>query len=134
MSSTLRLYVDGAIRGTPAQGAASYRLLDASDEVLLERAQQIGGATSSEAEFRAVILGLSACEQYRGALIHCFTDSELMVRQLRGEHRVNDPRLRQLVERVQRLTKQFRAVTFTHVRRTDPEMARADRLASEALR
>jgi len=134
MAAELRLYVDGATGGDPTQGAVSYLLLDSSGEVLLEHAQQIGDATSNEAEYRAVIAGLSACQQYMRGRIHCFTDSELMVRQIRGEHRVTDPRLQQLAERVHRLTKKFRAVSFSHVPRTDPEMARAGRLAAEALR
>ena len=133
MSSVLRLYVDGATGGDPTQGAICYRLLDASEEVLLEHVQHIGDATSNEAEYRALIFGLSACQKYRRARIDCFTDSELMVRQLNEEYRVTDPRLQQLLERVQRLVKQFRRVTFNHVRRTDPEMARAGRLAADAL-
>ena len=133
MSPELRLYCDGATGGDPAQGAVCYRLLDSSEEVLLEQAQHIGAATGNEAEYRAVLLGLSACQKYRGARIHCFTDSELMVRQLREEYRVTDPRLQQLAELVRRQAQLFRSVTFSHVRATDREMARAGRLASEAL-
>jgi len=133
MSQELCLYTDGATAGDPAQGAIGYRLLDSSEEVLLEHAQQIGAATSNEAEFRAVMIGLSACQKYTRARIHCFADSELMVKQLRGEYRVSDPRLKQLAERVKNLAGRFRQVSFTHVRATDPEMARAVRLASGAL-
>jgi ribonuclease HI len=133
MSSELRLYCDGATGGEPTQGAVCYRLLDSSEEVLLEHAQHIGDATSNEAEYRALLTGLSACQKYTGVRIHCFTDSELIVRQLKDEYRVTDPRLLQLAERVKRLAKQFRRVTFSHVRSTDPEMARAGRLATEAL-
>jgi ribonuclease HI len=134
MPAELRLYVDGATGGDPTQGAISYRLLDSSGEVLLEHAQHIGDATSNEAEYRALMIGLSACQKYTRARIHCFNDSELMVRQLRDEYRVTDPRLQQLVERVQRLATKFRRVSFSHAPRTDPEMARAGRLAAEALR
>jgi len=134
MSAELRLYIDGATGGDPTQGAVCYRLLDSSGEILLEHAQHVGDATSNEAEYRALIIGLSACQKYTRARIDCFTDSELMVRQIREEYRVTDPRLQQLVERVHRLAKQFRRVSFSHVRGTDPEMARAGRLATEALR
>ena len=134
MSAELRLYVDGATGGDPTQGAVCYRLLDSSGEVLLEHTQPIGDATSNEAEYRALMIGLSACQKYTKARIHCFTDSELMVRQLNEEYRVTDPRLQQLAERVRRLAERFRRVTFSHVPRTDREMARAGRLASEALR
>lgn len=133
MSEELRLYTDGATAGDPTQGAICYRLLDSSDEVLLEHAQQIGAATSNEAEYRAVMIGLSACQRYTRARIRCYADSELMVKQLRGEYPVSDPRLKQLAERVKRLAEQFRQVSFSHVRSTDPEMARAGRLASIAL-
>ncbi|MGA2383188.1 MAG: ribonuclease HI family protein [Gemmatimonadales bacterium] len=133
MPEELRLYTDGATGGDPTQGAIGYRLLDASDEVLLEHAQQIGAATSNEAEYRAVMVGLSACQKYTRARIHCYADSELMVKQLRGEYPVSDPRLKQLAERVKRLAEQFRKVSFSHVRSTDPEMARTAQLASGAL-
>ncbi len=133
MSSVLRLYVDGATGGDPLQGAVCYRQLDASEEVLLEHAQHIGEATSNEAEYRALMIGLSASQKYTHSRIECFTDSELMVKQLNEEYRVTDPRLQQLLERVQRLAQQFRRVTFSHVRRTDPEMARTGRLAADAL-
>jgi ribonuclease HI len=133
MSEALQLYTDGATGGEPARGAIAYRLLDSSKEVLLEHAQQIGEATSNEAEYRALMIGLAACQKFRRAHIYCFTDSELMVKQLNGEYKVSDPRLQQLVERVQHLAKQFRQVTFSHLRRNDPEMARAGRLAADAL-
>jgi ribonuclease HI len=134
VSAELRLYIDGATGGDPTQGAVCYRLVDSSGEVLLEHSQHIGDATSNEAEYRALMVGLSACQTYTRNRLHCFTDSELMVRQLREEYPVTDPRLQQLAERVQRLAKRFRSVTFSHVRRTDPEMARAGQLAQEALR
>jgi ribonuclease HI len=134
MAEDLRLYIDGATGGDPTQGAIGYLLLDSSGEVLLEQAQHIGDATSNEAESRALMVGLSACQTYTKARITCFTDSELMVKQMREEYRVTDPRLQQLAERIRRLAGQFRRVTFSHVRRTDPNMARAGRLATEALR
>jgi ribonuclease HI len=134
MTEELRLYIDGATGGDPTQGAICYRLLDTSGEVLLEEAQHIGDATSNEAEYRALMIGLSACQTYTKARITCCTDSELMVKQLRDEYRVTDPRLQQLAERIHRLAEQFRHVTFSHVRRTDPDMARTGRLATEALR
>jgi len=133
MSDELRLYTDGATAGDPTQGAICYRLLDSSEEVLLEHAQQIGAATSNEAEYRALMIGLSACQKYLRARIHCFADSELLVKQLRGEYRVSDPRLKQLAGRVKHLAEQFREVSFRHVRSTDPEMALAGRLANAAL-
>ena len=134
MAAELRLYVDSATGGEPTQGAVAYRLLDNSEEVLLEHAQHIGAATSNEAELRALLTGLSACQKYVRARINCFSDSELMVLQLNGERRVTDARLQQLVERVQRVAQQFRRVAFIYLRHDDPEMARAVRLASEHLR
>jgi ribonuclease HI len=133
MADELRLYVDGATGGEPAQGAVCYRLLDASEEVLLEHAEPIGEATSNEAEYRALMIGLAACQKYVRSRIHCYSDSELMVKQLRGEYPVTDPRLKQLAERVKRLAERFRHVSFSHVPRTDREMARAGRLAGLAL-
>ena len=64
MPPELRLYTDSATGGDPTQGAICYRLLDSSGEVLLEHAEQIGDATSNEAEYRALIIGLSACQKY----------------------------------------------------------------------
>ena len=133
MSAELRLYVDGTSRGDPPKGAVSWRLLDSSGEVLIEHAEHIGKVTSHEAKYRAVILGLSACQQYAHSRIHCFSDSELMVREVNGEHPVDDPRLKYLVERVHRMAEHFKGVVFGHVRPSDAEMVRAARIALEAL-
>ena len=133
MSDNLRLYAHGTVGGTPPQGAVGYRLLDRSTEVLLEHAERIGDASIHEAGYRAVLLGLSACEKYLHERIHCFSDDETMIRQLRGEHPVTEPRLKQLVERVKRVAAKFRHVEFSHASRTDREMALAGRMASGAL-
>lgn len=133
MSNDLRLYATGTTGGTPSQGAIGYRLLAPSDEVLLEHAERIGDATSHEAEYRALLLGLSACEKHVRQRIHCYTDDEMAVRQLRGDYPVNDPRLKQMVERVKRLAGRFRHVEFSHAPHADREMALAGRLAAAAL-
>jgi ribonuclease HI len=133
MSEHLRLYTQGATGGTPAQGAICYRLLDPNEVVLLEHAERIGDASGHEAGYRALLLGLSACEKHVRQRIHCYTDDELVVRQLRGDHPVTDPRIRQFVERVKRVAARFRHVEFSHAPRTDHEMALTGRMASGAL-
>jgi len=133
MSNDLRLYAKGTTGGTSSHAAIGYRLLDSSEEVLLEHAEGIGDATGHEAEYRAVLLGLSACEKYVRQRIRCFSDNEMVVRQLRGDHPVTDPRLKQMVERVKRMAARFRHVEFSHAPHADREMALAGRLAAAAL-
>ena len=122
--------VDGGSRGNP--GPAGYGVrIERDDGTVLELKESLGIATNNVAEYNGLLAALRwAVEQGLGAL-HVRSDSELLVKQMRGEYRVKNPGLQPLYEEAQSLVRQIGRVRFEHVRREFNKDA--DRLANEAM-
>ena len=126
-----RLYTDGGARGNPGPAAAAFVIEAEDGEVLAAHGEAIGVATNNVAEYRALIAGLEGAARLGVTELDVRSDSELMVRQMRGEYRVRKPALQELQEAAARAARGFARVTYTHVRREHNELA--DRLVNEAL-
>lgn len=123
--------VDGGARGNPGPAAIAAVLRDSEGEVLEERRETIGEATNNVAEYRALLLGLERARELGAREVELIGDSELIVRQVRGEYRVKDAGLRPLHARVGAALTAFESWSIRHVRRE--QNAEADRLVNEAL-
>jgi ribonuclease HI len=131
MGRVLILRTDGASRGNPGPAAAGVVIeLPNGDEIACGK-HYLGILTNNQAEYRALILGLTEIARYRPAEILVYMDSELVVRQMNGQYRVKEESLRETYNEAQLLVRQLPKVTIQHVRRG--QNARADRLANEAL-
>jgi ribonuclease HI len=99
--------------------------------VAAEIAHPLGPAvTNNEAEYQALLLGLDRLKSLGARKIRIRLDSELAVRQVKGEYQVKSPRLAGLFHKVMDLLAGFEAYDIAHVRR---EMNRAaDALAGRA--
>jgi len=128
---TVRLYTDGGARGNPGPAAYAYVIEDAEGEVLAQHGETIGVATNNVAEYRGLIAGLERAAQLRLDRLEVISDSELMVKQMRGEYRVKNTALRELQQRAAARARDVGEVAYTHVRRAHNELA--DRLVNEAL-
>jgi len=107
-------------------------VLEAEDgAVLASYAEAIGVATNNVAEYRALVAGLERALALGVAELEVVSDSELLVKQMRGEYRVKDAKLRPLSLQAARLARAIARVTYTAVPRE--ENAIADRLVNEAL-
>ena len=127
----LVLRTDGASRGNPGHAAAGI-VIETEDGVPLAQGKRyLGVMTNNQAEYRALILGLLAVARYKPAAVHIYMDSELIVRQLRGEYRVKDESLRPLYEEAAGRVRRLSEVTIEHVPRSGN--AQADKLANAAL-
>lgn len=129
----VRLYVDGASRGNPGPAALGVVLTDAYDRVLAERRETLGRATNNEAEYKAAIRGLELAAHHTRGRVHLRSDSQLLIRQLRGEYRIREARLRKLASALARRAERFQEVTYEHVPRRHPLLSQADGLANRAL-
>jgi ribonuclease HI len=126
-----RLYTDGGARGNPGPAAAAF-VLEAEDGTVLEaRGTAIGVATNNVAEYRALVDGLRRAVEIGVDELEVVSDSELMVRQMRGEYRVKNETLRELFREASALADRIGRVTYTAVRREHNELA--DRLVNETL-
>ena len=126
-----RLSTDGGSRGNPGPAAYGYVLEAEDGHVLDARGEAIGTATNNVAEYRGLLAGLrSALERGIGEL-EVVSDSELLVKQMRGEYKVKNEALRELQAEAAELASGLERVTYTAVRRAHNELA--DRLVNEAL-
>jgi ribonuclease HI len=129
---SLTIHTDGASRGNPGAAAFAY-VISGDDQPLVEEAGCLGEMTNNQAEYTALIRALEhALELGPAHSLHVFSDSELMVKQMKGEYRVKNEELRGLYEQARKLADRFQGtVTFRHVRREQNK--RADALCNEAL-
>jgi probable phosphoglycerate mutase len=126
-----KLSTDGGARGNPGPAAYGY-VLEAEDGTVLDaRGERIGIATNNVAEYRALVAGLAKAAELGVDELDVMSDSELLVRQMRGEYRVKNAALRELSSEAARLARRIGRVTYSAVRREHNELA--DRLVNEAL-
>ena len=124
------LYFDGGSRGNPGPAAVGWVIVT-DDGIVAEGADRIGRTTNNQAEYEALVRGLEAAVDYGFDEVHVRGDSQLVVRQVRGEYDTNDPRLREKRVRVRELLDRFEGWSIDHVPREIND--RADELANEAL-
>jgi ribonuclease HI len=126
-----RLWTDGGSRGNPGPAAYAF-VLEAEDGTVLDaRGEAIGVATNNVAEYSALVAGLGEAVARGVDELEVHSDSELMVKQMRGEYRVKNRDLQALFLDASRLARELGRVTYMHVRREHNELA--DRLVNEAL-
>jgi probable phosphoglycerate mutase len=126
-----RLYTDGGARGNPGPAAYGYVLEAEDGTTLAAHGAAIGIATNNVAEYSALIAGLEKAVELHVPEVEVVSDSELMVKQMRGEYRVKNEALRDLSEQAAALARRLGSVTYTAVRREHNELA--DRLVNQAL-
>ena len=125
------LSTDGGARGNPGPAAYGYVLETEDGTVLDARGEAIGVATNNVAEYRALVAGLEKALELGVDELEVVSDSELLVKQMRGEYKVKNEALRELSAEAAALARRIGRVTYTAVRREHNELA--DRLVNEAL-
>jgi ribonuclease HI len=126
-----RLFTDGGARGNPGPAAYGYVLETEDGSVLATHGEAIGTATNNVAEYRALIAGLQKALELGADELEVVSDSELLVKQMRGEYKVKNAALRDLSLQAASLARELGSVTYTAVRREHNELA--DQLVNEAL-
>ena len=126
-----RLFTDGGARGNPGPAAAAYVLEAEDGTVLAAHGEAIGVATNNVAEYNALVAGLRKAVEVGVDELEVVSDSELLVKQMRGEYRVKNAVLVELSLEATRLARQLASIRYTAVRREHNELA--DRLVNEAL-
>ena len=126
-----RLSTDGGARGNPGPAAYAYVLEAEDGTVLAAHGEAIGVATNNVAEYRALVEGLRKAAELAVDEVEVVSDSELLVKQMRGEYRVKNEALRRLSLDAAELERTVGRVTYRAVRREHNELA--DRLVNEAL-
>lgn len=123
-----KLYCDGASRGNP--GEAGIGCVIFYDGERREISEYIGIATNNTAEYNALIRGLEEALSLGIDEIEVYSDSELLIRQLKGVYKVRNQGLLPLYEKVLELLRKFKKYQLNHIGREENRLA--DSLAKEA--
>ena len=132
------LYTDGGARGNPGPAAAGAVIYDAASQKIEEFSSFLGIATNNQAEYQAMILGLGHIQKIIGdehiakeVNVDMYSDSELIIKQLKGEYRVKNKALKPMFAKLQELISKFNQVSFQHVPRHNNK--EADKLVNIEL-
>jgi ribonuclease HI len=124
-------YIDGGSRGNPGPAGYGVQIVEDDGAVVDELRQFVGDTTNNVAEYRGLIAALTWAVDRGLRSLHVRSDSELLVKQLRGEYRVRNAGLQPLYHDARTLVTRIGRVTFEHVRRE--RNTEADRLANLAM-
>ena len=129
----LILNTDGGSRNNPGNAAIGF-VISTSDGTILEKEKKyIGIATNNEAEYQALLSGLQFVRNHYSECTYLtiYSDSELMVKQLRGEYKIREPHLMKFADSIKALLKELSMYSLIHILRAKNKLA--DKLVNEAL-
>jgi ribonuclease HI len=129
--SKLVVHVDGGARGNPGPAAVGVVIAEPGGEVVHAVGETIGVATNNVAEYRALLRGIELAREHGASALEIYGDSELVVKQVRGEYKVKDVGLKPLHAEARAALADVESWSFDHVRRENN--AHADELVNQAL-
>jgi ribonuclease HI len=124
-------YIDGGARGNPGPAGYGVRIEDELGGLITEFSGFLGSATNNVAEYNALLAALRYAREHGHRKVRIKSDSELLVKQMRGEYRVKNAGLQPLFLQAQTLAKDLERIVYEHVRREQNKDA--DRLANVAM-
>ena len=127
----LRIHTDGGSRGNPGPAAAGIVISDQRGNTLFARGYFLGNATNNVAEYEGVLHALTEAARLGGTELEICCDSELLVKQINGQYRVKNDKLRPLHRQISQRLAEFDKTTIRHVRRENN--MDADSLVNAAL-
>lgn len=127
----LKINTDGGSRGNPGPSAIGVVIRDNDDEIVFAKGKYIGETTNNIAEYQALIWALEKAVEIGGTEIECLIDSELLVKQLKGEYKVKNEELAKKFIQIHNLQLKFKKIEYKHVYRENNK--EADALVNKAL-
>jgi probable phosphoglycerate mutase len=124
-------HVDGGARGNPGPAGYGVAISDASGHPVAELSEYVGRRTNNYAEYQGLLAALRYAAENQIKALKVISDSELMVRQMKGIYKVRHPELRKLYEQAQLLVRGLEHFEIRHAMREHNQIA--DRLANEAM-
>ena len=128
---SVRVYSDGAARGNPGPAGAGAVLTDAAGNVIARLGRYLGKQTNNVAEYEGLLLGLKHARELGYREVEVRADSQLLIRQLKGEYAVRHAGLKPLHAEALRLLRSFDRYDLQHVPRE--ENALADEMSNRAI-
>ncbi len=111
----LRIFIDGAVRGNPGQGACAAVFFDADGTILREEGKYLGRCTGKSAEYNGLRLALAAAARLGGQELEIFSDSGLLVKQFSGACGIKGAGLAALMSGLRGPRARFRKISLSLV-------------------
>jgi ribonuclease HI len=130
----LKVYFDGASRGNPGKAGAGIVVINDRDEIVGKICSYLGEKTNNQAEYLAVLLALDYLQanDINDKTIELIGDSQLVIKQLRGEYKIKDEKLKDLYWQIREyIVNGGFNIKFSHVKREKNKLA--DEMANKAL-
>ncbi|HYA26254.1 MAG TPA: ribonuclease HI family protein [Terriglobales bacterium] len=124
-------YIDGGARGNPGPAGYGVVLQDEAGKKVASLGEYLGHQTNNFAEYQGLIAALEYAIQHGYKALKAVSDSELLVRQIKGIYKVKNPTLQDLHARAKQLIRQLEWFSIGHVLRARNQ--EADRLANAAM-
>ncbi|MDY6967694.1 MAG: ribonuclease HI family protein [Spirochaetota bacterium] len=129
--SSLVMYIDGASKGNPGPSGIGIVIYDVDDRQVGKVSSYLGIGTNNFAEYSALIRALKIAIYFKTNVLKIRTDSELVVKQLKGEYKVNSDKIRPLYNEAVKLKKMIKNCKIDHIPRSLND--KADYLANRAV-
>lgn len=130
--SAIAVWIDGASRGNPGEAGAGVFVRDDEGNNLAKISKYLGDSlTNNQAEYSALLKALEYGKSLDVDEVKVFSDSDLLVKQMSGEYRVDSENLKDLYEEAKGLESEFGKVVYKHISREKNSIA--DNLANEAI-
>ena len=129
---SLVIYSDGGSRGNPGKSAYAI-VVTKDDKIIHEHTEFLGINTNNYAEYRGLIAGMEKAIELGEKRVEFIMDSELVIKQMRGEYKVKSANIMELHKDAKALSSLIPVVKFTHVRRENEFVSRADALLNAEM-
>jgi ribonuclease HI len=129
--NTYTLFFDGCSKGNPGKSGAGAVLYKNNIEIWSKKHFVGEKQTNNYAEYMGLIIGLEEAEKQQISSLQVKGDSLLVIRQMKGDYKVNSPNILELYKKAISLAKNIKHIEYSHVYRKDNK--RADALSNEAL-
>ena len=126
------VHVDGSCSGNPGPAGAGVVITDSRGKILRRVKSFLGDATNNVAEYCALIIGLREAKRLGATKVTCWTDSQLLEKQLNGKFKIKNARLRMLSLEAMELARGFAEFSLRKVDREDNR--EADKLARKIIK
>lgn|SRR3989338_5559790 len=126
----IEIFIDGACSGNPGPAAIGV-VIKRNGKTIKKISRSIGSATNNIAEYSALLHALEEILSWKKEKIQIFTDSELVHRQVKGQYKVKDEKLKPLYQQVKSILENFNDISIGHVTRDKNKVA--DQLATSAI-
>ena len=124
-------HIDGGARGNPGPAAYGVVMRDGDGKVLAELGKYLGAQTNNYAEYSGLLAALEYAQQHGFTAMKVFSDSELLVKQIKGQYKVSSPILRPLFDQAKKMIAHLQHFSIQHVFRE--QNRDADRLVNKVL-